>query len=159
MVAFGPFYHLTSDAERRQAVREIGRVLAPRGRAFVAFVPRLSALCGLIDRAAARPDQVSVDVLRAAAETGVFSNAAATGFQEGYYPVPSEMERLFESSGFRVDDMLSLKSIADGLAVQVAGLEAQLRGEVERIARDLCRQPEVIATCSHVLLIASPIAS
>jgi S-adenosylmethionine-dependent methyltransferase len=155
VVAFGPFYHLTSEAERRQTAREIRRVLVPGGRAFIEFVPRISGLIGLIDRAATRPAQVSVDAFRMAADVGVFSNAAESGFQEGYYPTPTEMRELFESSGFHVDDMLSLKSIASERGAQVAGLDPNLRSEVERIARKLCRQPEVIATSGHVLLIAS----
>jgi S-adenosylmethionine-dependent methyltransferase len=155
VVAFGPFYHLTSDAERRQTAREIRRVLTLGGHAFVAFVPRVAGLMGLIDRAATTPAQVSVDAFRAAADVGVFSNTATSGFQEGYYPTPTEMAQLFESSGFHIDDMLSLKSIACDRGTQVARLDASLQSEVERIARKLCRQPEVIATSGHALLIAS----
>jgi S-adenosylmethionine-dependent methyltransferase len=157
VVAFGPFYHLISDDERRHAAREIRRVLVPRGRAFIAFVPRLSGLIGLIDRAATKPAQVTVHALRMAAETGAFSNTADSGFQEGYYPEPGEMQRLFELSGFRVDDMVSLKSIANELGAQVAQLDTNLRAEVERIARELCRRREVIATSGHALLIVSPL--
>jgi hypothetical protein len=110
---------------------------------------------GLIDRAANRPAQVSDAVLRTAADTGVFSNLAVSGFQEGYYPVPSEIEQLFVASGFRFEDMLSLKSIASDRAHQVARLEPTARAEVERLTRALCRRPEVIATCGHALLVAS----
>jgi len=154
VVAFGPFYHLTSDAERRQTAREIRRVLTPGGHTFVAFVPRLAGLMGLIDRAATTPAQVSADAFRTAADVGVFSNAAESGFQEGYYPTPTEMRQLFVSSGFHIDDMLSLKSIAADRGAKVARLDPSLQSEVERIARELCRQPEVIATSGHALLIA-----
>src|SRR5690349_14345668 len=36
ILAFGPFYHLVAEAERRQATAEIRRVLAPHGQAFIA---------------------------------------------------------------------------------------------------------------------------
>ena len=156
VIVFGPFYHLVSDAERRQTAAEIRRVLATHGQAFIAFVPRLSGLIGLIGRAATTPAQVPADALRLAADTGVFSNAADSGFQEGYYPFPSEIEQLFTSSGFHVDDMLSLKSIASELGTQVLRLAPDVRAEVERVARELCRRPEVIATSGHALLIVSP---
>jgi SAM-dependent methyltransferase len=155
VIAFGPFYHLVAEHERRRAAAEIRRVLVSHGQAFVAFIPRLSGLIGLIDRAANRPAQVSDAVLRTAADTGVFSNLAGSGFQEGYYPVPGEIEQLFVASGFRCDDMLSLKSIANDRAHQVARLEPTARAEVERLARALCRRPEIIATCGHALLVAS----
>lgn len=153
VVAFGPFYHLVADAERRRAAAEIRRVLVPHGPAFIAFIPRLSGLIALIDRAANQPAQVPDAVLRAAADTGAFSNPTASGFQEGYYPLPSEIEQLFVAAGFRCEDLLSLKSIANELADQLARIEPGARAEVERLARALCRQPEIIATCGHALLV------
>jgi ubiquinone/menaquinone biosynthesis C-methylase UbiE len=153
VVAFGPFYHLVADAERRRAAAEIRRVLVPHGPAFIAFIPRLSGLIALIDRAANQPAQVPDAVLRAAADTGTFSNPTASGFQEGYYPLPSEIEQLFVAAGFRCEDLLSLKSIANELADQLARLEPGARAEVERLARALCRQPEIIATCGHALVV------
>jgi hypothetical protein len=133
-------------------------VLVPRGQAFIAFIPRLSGLIGLIDRAANKPAQVPDAVLRAAADTGAFSNPTSAGFQEGYYPHPSELEQLFVASGFRVEDMLSLRSIAHERAHQLARLEPAVRDEVERLARVLCRRPEIIATCGHALLVVRKLA-
>lgn len=154
VVAFGPFYHLVAEDERRQAAAEIRRVLVSNGQAFVAFIPRLSGLIGLIDRAANQPAQVSDAVLRTAADTGVFSNAASSGFQEGYYPVPSEIEQLFAAASFLIEDMLSLKSIVYDRAHQLAQLEPTVRAEIERLAREMCRRPEIIATCGQALLVA-----
>jgi ubiquinone/menaquinone biosynthesis C-methylase UbiE len=154
VVALGPFYHLVADAERRRSVAEIRRVLVSHGQAFIAFIPRLSGLIALIDRAATKPAQVPEAVLQTAADTGVFSNPATSGFQEGYYPLPSEIEQLFVTSGFRLEDMLSLKSIANDRAHHVARLEPTVSAEVERLARALCRRPEIIATCGHALLVA-----
>jgi SAM-dependent methyltransferase len=154
VLAFGPFYHMVADDERARATVEIHRVLREDGVAFIAFVPRLSGLIGLIDRAASNPAQVPEHVLTTAADTGVFSNATESGFQEAYYPWPGDVRQLFESSGFAVDDMLSLKSLANGLAHRLADLDSRVREEVERRARQLCREPEIIATCGHVLLVA-----
>lgn len=154
VLAFGPFYHLVDDSERRRAAAEIHRVLRPQGQAFVAFVPRLSGVIGLVDRAAASPSQVPEHVLTTAADTGIFANASESGFQEGYYPLPKDVEQLFELSGFVVDDMLSLKSIANGYADRVAHMDPRVRDEVERLARELCRRPEIIATSGHALLVA-----
>jgi ubiquinone/menaquinone biosynthesis C-methylase UbiE len=155
VVAFGPFYHLVADAERRTTAAEIRRVLVPRGQAFIAFIPRLSGLIGLIDRAATKPAQVPDAVLRDAADTGAFSNPTSAGFQEGYYPHPSELEQLFVASGFRVEDMLSLRSIAHERAHQLARLEPSVQADVERLARALCRRPEIIALCGHALLVTT----
>jgi SAM-dependent methyltransferase len=153
VVAFGPFYHLVADGERRQAAIEICRVLAPRGQAFIAFLPRLAGVTALIDRAATKPAQVPQAVLQAVADTGAFLNPTTSGFQEGYYAEPSELEQLFATSGFQVEDMLSLKSIANDRAHFVARLEPTVRAEVERLSRAVCRRREIIATCGHALLV------
>lgn len=44
VLAFGPFYHLTIEAERKISVSEIRRVLKSGGLVFVSFIPRLSGL-------------------------------------------------------------------------------------------------------------------
>lgn len=147
--------HLVAEAERQRAAAEIHRVLVPGGQAFIAFIPRLSGVIALIDRAATRPLQVPATVLRTAADTGVFSNPTASGFQEGYYPLPDEIVQLFTASGFRVEDLLSLKSIANDRAGHLARLDPAVAVEIERLARARCREPEVIATCGHALLVAT----
>jgi len=58
VTAFGPFYHLVLEDERRQVAAEMRRVLAPHGKTLIAFIPRLSGAIGLIDRASTAPAQV-----------------------------------------------------------------------------------------------------
>jgi hypothetical protein len=147
-------YHLVTDDERRRAAAELHRVLAPQGQAFIAFVPRPSGVAALIDGAAVRPAQVPEAVWRAAANTGVFANPTASGFQEGYYPEPRELVQLLDAAGLRCEDMLSLKSIANDRAHHVARLEPVVRAEVERVARAWCCREEVIALCGHALVVA-----
>ena len=50
VIVFGPFYHLVCDAERSRDAREIARVMKPGGLTFVAFLPRVSGIAGLIER-------------------------------------------------------------------------------------------------------------
>ena len=152
--------------ELAQALEILGDGLAPGarildlgggpGRYAIELAKRghRSGLIGVIDRAANQPAQVSDAMLRTAAETGVFSNVASSGFQEGYNPVPGEIEQLFAEASFRIEDVLSLKSIADGRAHQLAQLEPTVRAEIERLARAMCRRPEIIATCGHSLIVA-----
>lgn len=154
VLALGPFYHLLAQGERERAGREIARVLRSGGLAFVAFIPRISGITGLIQRAAEHPEQVPVDVLRATADTGAFRSASDAGFQEGYYPWPGELERLFGAPSFELLEAVSLRSIAYGLSEELAKLDGLRRAEVERLVEELSRRPEVLATCGHALLIA-----
>jgi len=154
VLALGPFYHLVAHEERLRAAREIARVLRPGGLAFVAFVPRVSGLAGLVERAARRPEQVAAETLRVAAETGVFRNADRDGFQEGYYPRVGEMEALLTEAGLEIADAVSLRSIAHGLEDELAAIEPSTRAEVQRWIARMSRWPEVLATSGHALLVA-----
>jgi cyclopropane fatty-acyl-phospholipid synthase-like methyltransferase len=154
VVAFGPFYHFLLEDERSRAACEMARVLRAGGLAFVAFVPRTSGIAGLIERAARRPEQVSAETLRVAAETGVFRNASNTGFQEGYYAMPGEIEALLADAGFDVVASVSLRSIAYGVEKDLDALDHVLRAEVDRLIVSMSRRPEVIATSGHAVVIA-----
>jgi S-adenosylmethionine-dependent methyltransferase len=154
VLAFGPFYHLVGQDERARAAREIARVLRPAGLAFVAFIPRTSGLAGLIERAARHPEQVSPQALRIAAETGVFRNTSQAGFQEGYYPLPGEIERLFETAGLEPLEAVSLRSVAYRIEKELSTLEGEVRAEADKWIAAMSRQPEVVAASGHALVIA-----
>lgn len=120
----------------------------------MAYIPRITGIAGLVERAAASPAQVSPEILQTVANTGVFRNASDLGFQEGYYPLPGEMARLLRRSGFEVKDEVSLKSIAHGLEKEVAQLDGSMKTEIDRLMAGMSRQPEIIATSGHVLVIS-----
>ena len=127
------------------------------GLVFAAYVPRASGLAGLIERASARPGQVSAALLREAAQTGIFRNQSDIGFQEAYYPLVGELEDLFERAGLQVVDVVSLKSIMNGLGPHVSNLQQDVRLEAERVADTWNRDPSVIRTCGHVIFISKRI--
>jgi cyclopropane fatty-acyl-phospholipid synthase-like methyltransferase len=154
VVAFGPFYHLLSEQERGSAAREIWRVLCPGGLTFVSFIPRLSGLAGLVERAANNPEQVPVGALIRAASTGVFRNGSDSGFQEGYYPTPLELRELFEATGFNVLELVSLRSVANLLEPALARIKEPVRSEMEQVLEEVARNPAVVATGGHAVLVA-----
>jgi len=153
VVAFGPFYHLIDADERTAAVREIARVLQPDGVVFAAFIPRLSGLAGLLERAALHPEQVPPGTLSAAAQTGIFRNGSDAGFQEGHFADPFEFRRLFEASGFVVEELVSLRSTADRLEAALDRLEGSLHDEMEQVLDRVSRDPAVVATAGHAVLV------
>jgi SAM-dependent methyltransferase len=153
VVAFGPFYHLVDAAERERAASEIVRVLRARGVALVAFIPRLSGLAGLLARAAERPDQVPPGTYERAAATGVFRNGASTGFQEGYFAWPDELEALFSARGLRTSEIVSLRSLAQGQEAVIDRLRPDVRTEVEAVLARVALDPAVVATGGHAVLV------
>jgi SAM-dependent methyltransferase len=154
VLAFGPFYHLTSEDERVRASHEIARVLRGGGLAFIAFVPRISGIAGLIERAARAPQQVSRAALHLAVETGVFHNTSEAGFQEGYYCTTAEIESLIAAAGLQTIDILSLRSVAYRLERALDALAPSMRAEVDAVIASMSRWPDVVASSGHALLIA-----
>jgi len=71
-----------------------------------------------------------------------------------YYPRPGELEALLLAAGLEPVDAVSLKSIAHRLEAELARVAAPIRDELDRLAQGLSREPEVLATCGHAVLVA-----
>jgi ubiquinone/menaquinone biosynthesis C-methylase UbiE len=154
-LAFGPFYHLLAEPERASAAGELFRVLRPGGLAFISFVPRQSGLRGLLARAAQRPNQVPPGVLSHAAAAGIFRSGADSGFQEGYYPTLQEIQDLFETAGFDIGEMVSLRGLADMREDAFASLADDIRSEAERVLNLFATDRAVVAMGGHAVMVAS----
>jgi hypothetical protein len=111
-----------------------------------------------VERAATNPEQVAVGALANALSTGVFRNQTNGGFQEGYYSTPFEMRRLLETTGFAVLDLVSLRSIANFLEAALSTIQEPLRSEVEDVLAQVGRDPAVVATGGHAVLVARKLA-
>lgn len=156
VLALGPFYHLTSEADRLSASKEIARVLKPDGLLVAAFIPRLCGLAGLISRAAQAPNQVSISSLHRVAADGVFQNASDRGFQEGYYARPEDIPVLFENCGFQTTEVVSVRGIGYGqeqYLLQLRSLNADLSDRFLALIRETQSDPAVIAMGGHALYI------
>ena len=100
-------------------------------------------------------------MIREAAQTGIFRSQSDSGFQEGYYPRVGEfgeLEALFERAGLHVSDVVSLKSIMNGLGPLISSLGEDVRREVEEAADALSRDPAVVSTCGHIMIVAERIS-
>ena len=153
-IALGPFYHLVDATDRTRAATELSRVLRPGGVLIAAFIPRLSGLRGLLQRAAARPDQVRPGTLERVLRDGVFLNATDSGFQDGWYPQLDEVDRLFVDAGFEKRDCLSLKGIASEAEAGFATLRETQPDTYERAVEALratARDTAVVELGGHAL--------
>lgn len=154
VMALGPFYHLTEETERQKAVREIFRVLKPGGKVLAAFIPHLSGSIAIVDRYLFAPFQVNGENLAEVFLTGKFNNAAAIGFQEGYYAESGEMENLFAQNGF---EKIALRSIRGFAYEKEEALLSIQDSRMKEIIFDLVRRTagrkEIIETCGHAMYI------
>jgi hypothetical protein len=92
--------------------------------------------------------------LTRALDTGVFRNGSERGFQEGYYAEPLEVRALFEAAGFEVIELVSLRSVANLLEDKLALVREPVRVEMEGVLDRVSRDPAVVATAGHAVLVA-----
>lgn len=155
-LALGPFYHLVSESDRLRGAGELFRILRPGGSAYIAFIPRLSGVAALVSRAAADPGQVPPDTLSRVVSDGVFLNPTSRGFQDGYYPEVPSIQQLFESAGFSVSDLFSIRGLAYNYDTEFAELSAnrpESAAAFQSIIDATRRDSSVIELCGHALLV------
>lgn len=154
VLALGPFYHLTDRDDRLAAAREMRRVMKPRGRALIAFLPRLWSTAALIYRAAQDPDQVSVAAFREAFRGGAFLNPRENAFG-GFFEEPFALRQLLEEARLLWVETVSVRGIADRYEESLWALERvhpELFHEVLRFIDATAAEPAVIASCGHAII-------
>lgn len=154
VLLFGPLYHLLDEKERKKCVSEVNRVLKQGGLIFASFIPYLSGSIAIIDRYFRHNEQINVDNLSRVFETGKFNNNSLSGFQEGYYPTLSEIEKLFSENNFEQLDMLSIRGIGYEKEDYLYNLkDKEMFNKIFNIIEKTCRDKEIIAMCGHAMYI------
>ena len=148
VVAFGPIYHLVDVGDLRRAAGELSRVLRPSGRAFVQFMPPLSGFVRLLERAVDEPCAMTPQCLRRARDEGVYENPGRQGFQQGRYLEPHQVTQLFEQTGLRTQELMSINGLAagrEGVLLDIHRRDPELYGAFAELLRQSSRHPSVIA--------------
>ncbi|MCB0664896.1 MAG: class I SAM-dependent methyltransferase [Saprospiraceae bacterium] len=152
----GPFYHLVEEKDRIMAAREIIRVCKKGGIIAIGFIPRFSALAGILNRAAGNPDQVDASVFREIAESGIFRNKSMQGFQEGYFPTLSEMKKFW--TDLKLHDIKTVSSRGfiyqnETVLMKIKSVNHALYETVIETHRDLADKDTYVEAGGHALLI------
>ncbi len=154
VLLFGPLYHLLGNDERQKCVAEINRVLKPQGKVFASFIPYLSGSIALVSRFCWSPEQVSVEILKEAFNSGKFNNLSDHGFQEGYYPESEEIEKLFAENGF---EKIALRSIR-GFGYEKEDMIFKLKNknafkDILNLINQTAEDKSIIETCGHAMYV------
>lgn len=154
VLLFGPLYHLLENDERQKSVAEINRVLKPQGKVFASFIPYLSGSIALVSRFCWSPEQVSVETLKEAFNTGKFNNLSDHGFQEGYYPKSEEIEKLFAENGF---EKVALRSIR-GFGYEKEDMIFKFKNknafkDILNLISQTAEDKSIIETCGHAMYV------
>jgi SAM-dependent methyltransferase len=155
VLLLGPLYHLTSRADRVQALREANRVVKPGGPVFAAAVSRwaLRLQGELVARLGDAVPAIQDHVDRVE-RTGVLDTLFPGSFS-GYCHRPGQLRAELRAAGLRVVDVVSL----EGLAFALGDLEERMsrpesRALVLDAARAIERVPELLGIGPHLLATA-----
>ncbi|HEY7169797.1 MAG TPA: methyltransferase domain-containing protein [Vicinamibacterales bacterium] len=153
VLLMGPLYHLSDAIDRRAALREADRVLAPSGTIVVAAISRYaSTLDGLARNLTADP--AFVRIRDRDLRNGRHRNDTDRPdyFTTAYFHRPEELQRELEDAGFAAVRVLGVEGpgwmIAD---FDSRWAERRARADLVAIARALEEEPSIRGASAHLL--------
>lgn len=157
-LALGPFYHLTEEADRRRALREVMRVTVPGGPIAIALMSKYAFL----RRTLAIPDERhrmgDAAFVAEVIGRGTFRNGIPGRFTEGHGVDPSNAAALFEGAGLTTVVMASTHGFATGLEGQLDSLRLEHPAAYEetlRVLKATASDPSLFGTAGHLLYIGT----
>ena len=118
----GPMYHLIDPPERAGVLRELGRILKPRGIAIVAYLNSWGILrSGLVDFAQWYEDPAR---LRAMLHEQTFAGQSLSNFTESYWSTPPAALGEIRQAGLDVVGYAGAEGFVNGMGPLVEALAA-----------------------------------
>ena len=139
----GPLYHLTENADRRQALREARRVLRPGGRLLAFAITRYAgAIYGIAEGLIYDPDYIRM--IHDEVGTGLRVNPpeGVKTFRRAYFHHPEDLRAEVEDAGMACEALLGVVGPAWLVPdLDSAWVDPARRGRIEEMARLLETEP------------------
>ncbi len=156
VLLFGPLYHLTEEADRRQALAECHRVLRPGGRLLVMAISRFASLLdglyeGWLDDPVFRP------IMMRDLADGQHRNPDPTGrpefFTTAYFHTPDGLAAETRQAGF--EDVTVYGIEGPGWPLAREWREPRRREQILFAARAAEAEPTLIGFSDHLLAVGT----
>lgn len=148
---FGPLYHLLTDAERQEALRQASARVRPGGIVAATFISRFAPLRDastqdpewIIREAASLPDLL---------HTGIYDGAR--GFTAAHFAHPDDIAPMMTRAGLHVERILGCEGIVAGHEEHVNALKGAAWDAWVTLNRQLAEEPSLLGAADHLLCIA-----
>jgi ubiquinone/menaquinone biosynthesis C-methylase UbiE len=155
VLMMGPLYHLVSETDRVQALREAHRVLRPGGMLAAVVISRLASILdgyfgGLID------DPVFQTIVRDDLDNGLHRNPTGNPayFATAKFHAPAELEDEMRQAGFGSPTLIGI----EGFGWLLPDLATRIEGDQGEMLMDfLARvetEPSFVGASAHIMGIA-----
>ncbi len=156
----GPMYHLVNPEDRVQALRELLRILKPRGTAIVAYINSWGLMRALLTESPGYyKDLNNVHLL-----AGEFSQIGPQkGFTEAYFTVPPKAKEELTGAGFEILSYAGAESFCGGAydpVTAIHGSDLEAYENILKVAAELCEAPQYRDDTEHIhFVVRKPIRS
>lgn len=147
----GPLYHIIEPVERVGVLRELVRILKPRGTAIVAYLNAWGIMkTGIVDLAHWYQD---LSTLRSMLTEHTFKGQSLSGFTECYWSTPEAALGEVKKVGLEIVSYAGAESFAGGmgpLLEQLATNNAEAYANVVQVAAETCELGQYRDSTDHL---------
>ncbi len=147
----GPMYHVLDSEQRLAILRELHRVLMPRGTAVVSYLNSWGIVRTLI--ADAPHWYKDISVARSMQDENVYPDEKLTQFAEAYWSTPPAAQREIKLAGLELVGYAGAESIAAGMAPYLERMRAGLPdayANAVQVAAETCELPQYRDCTDHL---------
>lgn len=151
----GPLYHLQTEEERINAVKELYRVTKKEGIIFVAFQSRMRMTMTSLQYPQFWKPNDTMDAIHEFCNTGIFNHTDEGRFTGAYYFNIEDIKPFMESHGFETIELIGSSSIG-GMLNSEQKQYWEERGESQMLMKlliETAKDPSVLGLSSHLLYI------
>jgi S-adenosylmethionine-dependent methyltransferase len=151
----GPLYHIIDRELRVSVLREMARVLKPRGAAIIAYLNCWGLLrTGIVDFPTQYRD---IATLRTMLEERSFSGQSLKNFPECHWSNPERALSEVKQAGLKVISYAGAESFANGMGAQLQQLaetDSQAYANVVSFAAETCELEQYRNSTDHLHIVA-----
>lgn len=150
----GPMYHIVGPEERAGVLRELARILKPRGTAIVAYLNAWGILItGIVDFAEWYRD---ISTLRSMLNEHTFTGQSLAGFTESYWSTPEAALAEVEKAGLEIISYAGAEGFAAGMGPLLKCLAAdnpEAYANVVQVAAETCELEQYRDSTDHLHIV------